>query len=94
MEKITLYKKINYYNKDNFIDSDITEKKTFSELSEALNAMKNSNIVYIENKKGISVYEEFYILHQIDRNNWKRYTKTINTTTKNIEDNIPENKEW
>lgn len=89
MEKITLYKKIDYYNKDNFINSDITEKKTFDCLNEALESMRNTNITYIENKKGVSAYEELYIIHQKDSNNFIKYNKTINTVTKNVEDNIP-----
>lgn len=93
MEKITLYKKINYYNKDNFINSDITEKKTFDRLDEALESMKNTNITYIENKKGVSAYEELYVIHQTDPSNYVKYNKTINTVTKNIEDNIPESEE-
>lgn len=93
MEKITLYKKIDYYNKDNFINSDITNKKTFNDLTEALESMKNTNITYIENKRGVSAYEELYIIYQTDSNNYVKYNKTINTVTKNIEDNIPESEE-
>lgn len=90
MEKITLYKKINYYNKDNFINSDITEKKIFDNLTEALESMKNANITYIENKKGISAFEELYIIHQKNSDNFIKYNKTINTVTKQTEDNIPQ----
>lgn len=89
MEKITLYKKINYYNKDNFINSDITDKKAFNCLDEALESMKNAPINYVENKKGISAYEELYVIHQTDSSNYVKYNKTINTVTKNIENNIP-----
>lgn len=93
MEKITLYKKIDYYNKDNFINSDITEKKTFNDLTEALESMKNANINYVENKRGVSAYEELYIIHQKDSNNFIKYNKTINTVTKKIENNIPGGKD-
>lgn len=90
MEKITLYKKINYYNKDNFINSDITEKKTFNCLDEALKSMKNTQINYVENKKGVSAYEGLYVIHQTDSSNYVKYNKTINTVTKQTEDNIPQ----
>lgn len=90
MEKITLCKKINYYNKDNFINSDITDKKTFDCLNEALESMKNAPINYVENKRGISAYEELYVIHQTDSNNYVKYNKTINTVTKQTEDNLPQ----
>ena len=90
MEKITLYKKINYYNKDNFINSDITEKKTFNCLNEALESMKNTSVTYVENKKGISAYEELYVIYQTDSSNYVKYNKTINTVTKQTEDNLPQ----
>ena len=84
MEKITLYKKINYYNKDSFINSDITEKKTFNDLTEALDTMKNKKINYVENKKGLSAFEELYIIYQKDANNFKKYNKTIDPVTKGV----------
>ena len=90
MEKITLYKKINYYNKTDFINSDIIDKKTFDNLAEALETMKNTNINYVENKKGLSAFEELYIIHQKNSNNFIKYNKTINTLTKQTEDNIPQ----
>lgn len=90
MQKITLYKKINYYNKGNFINSDITEKKIFNDLTEALESMKNTNITYIENKRGVSAFEELYIIHQTDSSNYVKYNKTINTVTKQTEDNLPQ----
>lgn len=90
MQKITLYKKINYYNKDNFINSDITEKKIFDNLTEALESMKNAPINYVENKRGVSVYEELYLIHQTDSSNYIKYNKTINTVTKQTEDNLPQ----
>lgn len=89
MEKITLYKKINYYNKTDFINSDIINKKTFDCLNEALEIMKNAPINYVENKKGVSAYEELYVIHQTDSNNYVKYNKTINTVTKQTEDNLP-----
>lgn len=89
MEKVTMYKKVNYYNKGTFTSSEITEKQNFNDLQEALETMKNKQISFVENKKGISVYEELYIIHQKDSSNYIKYTKSINTNTKETTDNIP-----
>ena len=84
MEKITLYKKINYYNKNDFINSEIVEKQLFNDLQEALDTMKNKKINYVENKKGLSAFEDLYIIHQKDSSNFKKYNKTIDPTTKAV----------
>ena len=88
MEKITLYKKINYYNNGEYINTDTTQKQEFDNIEQALTKLKNCDITYVENKKGVSCYEEIKLLHKIDANNYKQYYKTIDPRTKRIITNV------
>ena len=88
MEKITLTKKIQYYNMMKQYNTDIIEKKQFTSINDALNYMKNYNLKYVINKKGISAFEELEILHQADYKTFIMYYKSINPNTLETHDNI------
>lgn len=88
MEKITLTKKVIYYNKDKFINSEITEKRFFTNITEAIQFMKNYNLKYVINRKGISAFEELEILHQANYKTFIKYYKCIDPNTLETCDNI------
>lgn len=88
MGKIILEKKVNYYNKNDFINTETTEKRILSNFDEALEIFKNTPINYVQNKKGISVYEELSLLH-FNGDIIKRYIKSYDSNN-NIIDNYKE----
>ena len=93
MQKITYIKNVKYYNKKmEPIDTVASEKKTFQSLSEAVAMMKSATLHYVDNPKGVSVYEEIIIWDKTDSNNWYSYTKKIDISTKEIKTNLAENR--
>lgn len=88
MEKIILEKKVNYYNKNDFINTETTEKRILSNFDEALEIFKNTPINYVQNNKGVSVYEELSLLH-FNGDIIKRYIKSYDSNN-NIIDNYKE----
>lgn len=89
MNKIILTKQVNYYNKNDFSHSDIIEKKEFATIKDALKNLQSIKLNYVENKKGISAYEEASILYKDEDNHWLKYNKIIDINTKDQIDNIP-----
>lgn len=93
MNKITYIKNVRYYNKKNEpIDVITSEKKTFDNLAEAIELMKATKLHYVDNPKGTSVYESIIIWDKSDYTNWYSYTKDINVKTKDIVQNLGENR--
>ena len=93
MQKITYIKNVKYYNKKmEPIDTVASDKKTFSSLNEAIEMMKNATLHYVDNPKGVSVYEEIIIWDKTDPGNWYSYTKQIDKKTKDITMNLGENR--
>ena len=88
MEKITLTKKIQYYNMMKPYNTDIIEKKQFTNINEALNYMQNYELKYVINKKGISAFEEINILHQADYKTFINYYKSIDPNTLETRENL------
>lgn len=88
MEKITVTKTIKYYNMEKFINTAIIEKRQFLNIADALEYLKNYDLKYIINKKGISAHEELEILHQADYKTFIKYYKTIDLNTLTIHDNL------
>lgn len=89
MEKITLTKSIKYYNKNVFYNSEITEKKQFTNINDAINYLKNYDLKYVINKKGISAFEELEILHQADYKTFIKYYKSMDPNTLETRGNVP-----
>ena len=89
MEKITLTKNIKYYNKNVFYNSEIIEKKQFTNINDAINYLKNYDLKYVINKKGISAFEELEILHQADYKTFIKYYKSIDPNTLETRENVP-----
>lgn len=93
MQKITYIKNVKYYNKKmEPIDTVTSDKKIFSSLNDAIEMMKSATLHYVDNPKGVSVYEEIIIWDKTDQNNWYSYTKQIDTSTKEIKTNLAENR--
>lgn len=93
MQKITYIKNVKYYNKKmEPIDTVASDKKIFSSLNDAIEMMKNADLHYVDNPKGVSVYEEIIIWDKTDQNNWYSYTKQIDKKTKDITTNLGENR--
>lgn len=93
MQKITYIKNVKYYNKKmEPIDTVASDKKTFSSLNDAIEMMKTTTLHYVDNPKGISVYEDVIIWDKTDANNWYSYTKQIDTSTKEIKTDLAENR--
>ena len=93
MQKITYIKNVKYYNKKmEPIDTVTSDKKIFSSLNDAIEMMKNADLHYVDNPKGVSVYEEIIIWDKTDSNNWYSYTKKIDISTKEIKTNLAENR--
>ena len=93
MQKITYIKNVKYYNKKmEPIDTVASDKKTFSSLNDAIEMMKNADLHYVDNQKGVSVYEDIIIWDKTDPNNWYSYTKKIDISTKEIKTDLAENR--
>ena len=91
MQKITYIKNVNYYNKKmEIVDTVASEKRFFTNLNDAITLLANTELHYVENKKGISAFEEIVIQDTTDPYNWKFYRKEINTATKRIKTNFNE----
>lgn len=93
MQKITYIKNVKYYNKKmEPVDTVANDKKTFSSLSDAIDMMKTATLHYVDNPKGISVYEEIIIWDKTDPGNWYSYTKQIDLKTKDLITDLGENR--
>lgn len=93
MQKITYIKNVKYYNKKmEPIDTVASDKKIFSSLNDAIEMMKSADLHYVDNPKGVSVYEEIIIWDKTDSNNWYSYTKQIDISTKEIKTDLGENR--
>lgn len=84
MYNIRYEKKINYYNKKDFMYTDVIEKKTFKVLEEAIKQLKSCNLNYIENKKGISAYEEATLFYKVSPTQSHQSYKIIDMNSKKV----------
>ena len=80
MEKIIINKRMLYYKSKTFSHFANIEKIVFDTFDEAMTFLDNYKINYIINKKDISAIEELSIVIH-DKNNVKKYTKTIDFLT-------------
>lgn len=93
MEKITLTKKIYYYMKDELQDIQEVKKQQFDNIDDALAIMKGSKLKYVDNPKGLSMYEGISILYKQNNETFKRYSKNIDIYTKEEKTTAPSEKE-
>lgn len=87
--RITYIKKVNYFDKSGKItQSQEVDRQTFDDLPFAIKFLKDSDLHFVENKKGISVYEEAKIIYRKDNFNYLCFNKTIDPITKEVVSNV------
>lgn len=93
MKNVLYIKNVKYYNKKmEPIDTVASEKKTFNNLNEAIEMMKSAVLHYVDNPKGTSAYESIQIWDKSDSTNWYSYSKEIDLKSKDIIQNLGENR--
>lgn len=80
MKKITINKKISYYNKKQYTHADTIPEKKADSVEDALEYIKRAPLHYVNNPQGISATEEMYFITG-DGDHLKKYTKTIDPDT-------------
>ena len=78
-----------YYKRGEFWKESKKESTTFYDLKEAIQAFKKTDPKYYINKKDLSIIETIALIYKIDLG-YKRYYKTIDPTTEDIETNYKE----
>lgn len=78
-----------YYKRGEFWKESKKESKTFYDLSEAIKTFKIIDPKYYINKKDLSIIETVTLIHKIDIG-YKRFYKTIDPMTEDIETNYKE----
>lgn len=87
--RITYIKKVNYFDKNNkIIQSQEVDRQQFDDLPFALQFLKDTELHFVENKKGISVYEEAKIIYRKDNFNYLCFNKSIDPVTKDVVTNV------
>lgn len=79
---------VNYYNKEQFIESQEIDKKSFYDVDDALKYANRQDLKYYNNKKSYSLNEEIAIVVKND-DGFKKYYKIIDKNgfiTTNIKD--------
>ena len=80
MYKVIKYN--NYYFKNKYIRSSVSNSVNFKNLEDAKNFIKNVKLNYIENKKDISVFESIQCVINSNSTNYKIFYKYINKDLK------------
>ena len=87
--KITYIKKVNYFNKSGKISrSQEVDRQQFDDLTFAINYLKDDELHFVDNPKGISVYEEAKIIYRKDNFNYICFNKSIDPVTKEVVSNV------
>ena len=87
--KITYLKKVNYFDKSGKImQSQEVERQHFDDLSFAINYLKDADLHYVDNPKGVSVYEDAKIIYRKDNFNYICFNKSIDPVTKEVVCNV------
>ncbi len=87
--RITYIKKVNYFDKNGKItQSQEIDRQQFDDLQTALQILKNTDIHFIQNKKGVSVYEELKIIYRKDNFNYLCFNKSIDPITNEVVCNV------
>ena len=80
MSKITINKKIIYYNKKQYTHADTIPEKKADTIEDAMEYIKKTPLHYVNNPQGITASEELYFITG-DSEHIKKYTKTIDPDT-------------
>lgn len=83
--RITYIKNVNYFDKRGKItQSQAIYRQQFDDLNLAINILKNTDLQYVDNPKGLSVYEDAKIIYRKDNFNYKCFNKSIDPVTKEV----------
>ena len=87
--RITFIKKVNYFDKSGKItQSQEIDRQQFDDLNFAINYLKDLDLHYVDNPKGVSVYEEAKLIYRKDNFNYICFNKTIDHNTKEVVSNV------
>lgn len=87
--RITYIKKVNYFDKnDRITKTQEIDRQQFDDLEFAINYLKDAELHYVDNPKGLSVYEEAKLIYRKDNFNYICFNKSINRDTKEVESNV------
>ena len=87
--KITYTKKVNYFDKNGKIkQSQEIDRQQFDDLNFAIKYLKDDDLHYVDNSKGVSVYEEAKIIYRKDNFNYICFNKSIDPVTKEVVSNV------
>ena len=87
--RITYTKKVNYFDKNGKImQSQEVDRQQFDDLTFAINYLKADDLHFVDNPKGISVYEEAKIIYRKDNFNYICFNKSIDPVTKEVVSNV------
>lgn len=83
--RITYVKKVNYFDKNGKItQSQEVDRQQFDDLDFAIKYLKNADLHFVDNPKGLSVYENSKIIYRKDNFNYKCFNKSIDPVTKEV----------
>ena len=87
--RITYTKKVNYFDKNGKITrSQEVDRQQFDDLTFAIKYLKDDDLHYVDNPKGLSVYEEAKIIYRKDNFNYICFNKAIDPVTKEVVSNV------
>lgn len=87
--RITYTKKVNYFDKNGKITrSQEVDRQQFDDLNFAINYLKDADLHFVDNPKGVSVYEEAKIIYRKDNFNYICFNKAIDPITKEVVSNV------
>lgn len=87
--RITYLKKVNYFDKNGKIArSQEVDRQQFDDLAFAINYLKADNLHFVDNPKGVSVYEEAKLIYRKDNFNYICFNKSIDPVTKEVTSNV------
>lgn len=87
--RITYTKKVNYFDKNGKITrSQEVDRQQFDDLAFAIKYLKDDDLRFVDNPKGVSVYEEAKIIYRKDNFNYICFNKSIDPVTKEVVSNV------
>lgn len=87
--RVTYIKNVNYFDKNGKItQSQEVDRQQFDDLDFAIKYLKNADLHYVDNPKGLSAYENAKIIYRKDNFNYICFNKSINPITKEVICNV------
>ena len=87
--RITYIKKVNYFDKSGkIVQSQEVDRQQFDDLTFSTSFLKDLELHFVDNKKGLSVYEEAKLICRKDNFNYICFNKSIDPVTKEVICNV------